>query len=59
MIVSIGIDIIEVARVREVLERTPRFTERVFTEPNAPTATVAEWWPHNIMPRASPLKKRR
>jgi len=31
MIVSIGIDIIEVARVREVLQRTPRFTERVFT----------------------------
>ena len=32
MILSIGIDIIEVARVREVLSRTPRFTERVFTE---------------------------
>ena len=32
MIVSIGIDIIEVARVREVLARTPRFRERVFTE---------------------------
>ena len=31
MIVSIGIDIIEVARIREVLERTPRFRERVFT----------------------------
>ncbi|HEX8475293.1 MAG TPA: holo-ACP synthase [Pyrinomonadaceae bacterium] len=31
MIVSIGIDIIEVARVRAVLERTPRFVERVFT----------------------------
>jgi holo-[acyl-carrier protein] synthase len=31
MIVSIGIDIIEVARVREVLARTPRFAERVFT----------------------------
>ena len=31
MIISIGIDIIEVARIREVLERTPRFTERVFT----------------------------
>jgi holo-[acyl-carrier protein] synthase len=31
MIVSIGIDIIEVARIREVLERTPRFAERVFT----------------------------
>lgn len=31
MIVSIGIDIIEVARVREVLSRTPRFVERVFT----------------------------
>jgi len=31
VIISIGIDIIEVARVREVLRRTPRFTERVFT----------------------------
>ncbi len=31
MIVSIGIDIIEVRRIREVLARTPRFTERVFT----------------------------
>ncbi len=32
MIVSIGIDIIEIRRVREVLTRTPRFRERVFTE---------------------------
>ena len=32
MIVSIGIDIIEVKRIREVLLRTPRFAERVFTE---------------------------
>ena len=31
MIVSIGIDIIEVARIREVLLRTPRFLERVYT----------------------------
>jgi holo-[acyl-carrier protein] synthase len=31
VIVSIGIDIIEVARIREVLLRTPRFGERVFT----------------------------
>ncbi|MDQ2920874.1 MAG: holo-ACP synthase [Acidobacteriota bacterium] len=31
MIVSIGLDIIEVARIREVLLRTPRFGERVFT----------------------------
>jgi len=31
VIISIGIDIIEVARVREVLARTPRFAERVFT----------------------------
>ncbi len=31
VIVSIGIDIIEVARVRAVVERTPRFVERVFT----------------------------
>src|SRR6476661_4603644 len=31
MIVGIGIDIIEVARIREVLLRTPRFTDRVFT----------------------------
>ena len=31
MIISIGIDIIEVERIREVLLRTPRFAERVFT----------------------------
>jgi holo-[acyl-carrier protein] synthase len=31
VIVSIGIDIIEVARVRAVMERTPRFVLRVFT----------------------------
>jgi holo-[acyl-carrier protein] synthase len=31
VIISIGIDIIEVARIREVLARTPRFVERVFT----------------------------
>jgi holo-[acyl-carrier protein] synthase len=31
MIVAIGIDIIEVARIHEVLIRTPRFRERVFT----------------------------
>jgi holo-[acyl-carrier protein] synthase len=31
MIISIGIDIIEVARIREVLLRSPRFRERVFT----------------------------
>jgi holo-[acyl-carrier protein] synthase len=31
VILSIGIDIIEVARIREVLLRTPRFAERVFT----------------------------
>ncbi len=32
MIVSIGIDIVEVYRIRETLERTPRFIERVYTE---------------------------
>jgi holo-[acyl-carrier protein] synthase len=32
MIVAIGIDIIEVARIREVLLRTPRFALRVFTD---------------------------
>ena len=31
MIISIGIDIIEVARIREVLLRTPRFADRVYT----------------------------
>ena len=31
MIVSIGIDIIEVYRIRQTIERTPRFVERVFT----------------------------
>ncbi len=32
MIISVGIDIIEVRRVQEVLLRTPRFVERVYTE---------------------------
>lgn len=32
MIISIGIDIIEVRRVREVMARTPRFVERVYTK---------------------------
>lgn len=31
MIISVGTDIIEVYRIRETLERTPRFGERVFT----------------------------
>lgn len=31
MILSIGIDIIEVYRISETIERTPRFVERVFT----------------------------
>lgn len=31
MIVSIGIDIVEVYRIAETLARTPRFGERVFT----------------------------
>ncbi len=32
MIISIGVDIIEVRRVHETIERTPRFAERVFTQ---------------------------
>jgi holo-[acyl-carrier protein] synthase len=32
VIISIGIDIIEVRRVREVINRTPRFVERVYTQ---------------------------
>jgi holo-[acyl-carrier protein] synthase len=31
VIISTGIDIIEVARIREALKRTDRFVERVFT----------------------------
>ena len=31
MIVSIGIDIVEVYRIRDTISRTPRFTDRVFT----------------------------
>lgn len=31
MIISTGIDIVEVYRIRETMERTPRFTERVYT----------------------------
>jgi len=32
VILSIGIDLIEVDRIRQTVERTPRFVERVFTE---------------------------
>lgn len=32
MIVSIGIDIVEVYRISETIQRTPRFVERVFTD---------------------------
>ena len=32
MIVSTGIDIVEVYRIRETLARTPRFAERVYTD---------------------------
>ena len=32
MIVSVGIDIVEVYRIADTLARTPRFAERVFTE---------------------------
>jgi len=31
VIISIGVDIIEVRRVRETIKRTPRFAQRVFT----------------------------
>lgn len=31
MILSIGIDIVEVYRIRETIARTPRFVERVYT----------------------------
>ena len=31
MIIAIGIDIVEVYRIRETVERTPRFVTRVFT----------------------------
>ncbi len=34
-VVGVGIDLVEVGRMREVLARTPRFADRVFTE--------AEW----------------
>jgi len=32
MIVGVGMDIIEVSRVREAVEKNPRFIERIFTE---------------------------
>jgi holo-[acyl-carrier protein] synthase len=32
VIISIGVDIIEVSRVRETIARTPRFAARVFTD---------------------------
>ena len=30
--VGLGVDIVEIARMRRILERTPRFRERVFSE---------------------------
>jgi holo-[acyl-carrier protein] synthase len=32
VIISIGIDIVEVYRIAETIQRTPRFVERVYTE---------------------------
>jgi holo-[acyl-carrier protein] synthase len=32
MIIGVGIDIIEVGRIRRAIEKNPRFCERVFTE---------------------------
>lgn len=32
MILSIGIDIVEVYRIRQTIARTPRFVQRVYTE---------------------------
>jgi holo-[acyl-carrier protein] synthase len=32
MIISIGIDIVEVYRIRDTIARTPRFVDRVFTK---------------------------
>jgi holo-[acyl-carrier protein] synthase len=32
LIISLGIDIIEVYRIRQTIERTPRFLDRVYTE---------------------------
>ncbi len=32
MITGIGVDIIEVARIRKAIERNPRFVERIFTD---------------------------
>ncbi len=31
-VAGVGVDIVEIARVRAAMERTPRFAERVFTE---------------------------
>jgi holo-[acyl-carrier protein] synthase len=31
MIVGMGVDIVEIDRLRKIVQRTPRFTERVFT----------------------------
>ena len=36
MVIGIGIDIIEVGRVRKAIERTPRFTDRIFTPAEIP-----------------------
>jgi holo-[acyl-carrier protein] synthase len=61
MIVSIGIDIIEVRRIREVLSRTPRFVERVFTSAeraycNSRGAVAAEHYAARFAAKEAALK---
>lgn len=48
MIVSTGIDLVEVARIARAIERTPRFRERVFTfaETAYCEARAASRWTH-------------
>ena len=43
MIVGVGIDVVDIERFQEVLQRTPRLVERLFTEPERglPPASMA------------------
>ena len=40
MVVGLGVDIVEVARMRKALENQPKMVERVFTEPEAEYCTA-------------------
>ena len=55
---TVGVDLIEIERIRRALERHPSFRERCFTEAERPTATLGRTR-HSTTPRDSLARRRR